>query len=723
MNKESPQVTQTQALSPHYTALRCLFIMCMWRGVQLKPENFAFVSEADTLGSVMRIIRQVGLRGRVLRRFQWRALSGINHTYPVMGVLKDDRWVLVVKVIDTPAEQSVDIIDPLTEAGGVIHMTREQFLEEWSGTLVACKPSSEAQLQSQAFGLRWFLPEILLHRSLFRDVAIAALMSALIAFATPLMFQILIDKVITHRSYQTLTALMLIFGTLTLFDGVFGYVRHYLMTIITSKIDARLASRTFRHLLSLPLFFFEGTTTGILTRHMQQTDTIRGFLTGRLFQTMLDAMTLPLLLAMLLLYSAKLTLVVVGFSSAMAGIIAVMLPTFRRHLERLYQAEGARQGHLVETLHGMRTVKSLALEPVRIASWNERITASVQRRARVGRISAAAGVLTQMLEKGMQIAVLAIGAVDVFDGVLSIGSLVAFNMVSGRVSGPLVQIVGLINEYQETSLAVKMLGSVMNHAPERDPNQHGMTPRITGAIAFDRVTFSYREGATPTLDRVSFEVEEGQVIGLVGRSGSGKTTVTRLIQGMQTAQEGVIRLDGVDIRHIDLRHLRRSIGVVLQENFLFRGTVRDNIAAARPDAPLSEIVDSARMAGAEEFIDRLPQSYETMIEENGANFSGGQRQRIAIARALLTRPRLLIFDEATSALDPESEAIVQENLHIIARGRTLLIVSHRLTSLAGADAILVLDSGRVLDYAPHPVLLGRCDSYARLWNQQTRHFA
>jgi ATP-binding cassette subfamily B protein len=268
-----------------------------------------------------------------------------------------------------------------------------------------------------------------------------------------------------------------------------------------------------------------------------------------------------------------------------------------------------------------------------------------------------------------------------------------------------------------------MLGTVMSHPPERDPSQSGMTPRLTGAIAFDRVTFRYRAGAAAVLDRVSFEAQEGQVIGIVGRSGSGKTTVTRLIQGMQTAQDGVIRLDNVDIRHIDLPHLRRSIGVVLQENFLFRGSVRDNIAAARPDAPLGEIVEAARMAGAEEFIDRLPQSYETVIEENGANFSGGQRQRIAIARALLTKPRLLIFDEATSALDPESESIVQENLDVIARGRTLIIVSHRLTSLAGADAILVLDGGHVLDFAPHRILLERCDSYARLWRQQTRHFA
>jgi ATP-binding cassette subfamily B protein len=293
-------------------------------------------------------------------------------------------------------------------------------------------------------------------------------------------------------------------------------------------------------------------------------------------------------------------------------------------------------------------------------------------------------------------------------------------MISGRVSGPLVQIVGLISEYQETSLAVKMLGTVMRHPGEGADRQAAMLPEIAGDLRFEEVTFRYPGSTTAALDRVSFAVGTGQVIGLVGRSGSGKTTVTRLIQAVQSAQEGTVRLSGVDVRHIDLAHLRRSVGVVLQENFLFRGTIRENIAAACPDASLADVIAAARQAGADEFIDRLPLSYETPVEENGANFSGGQRQRIAIARTLMLAPRLLIFDEATSALDPESEAIIQANLREIARGRTLLIVSHRLTSLAHADSILVLDRGKLIANAPHAELLETCDVYRRLWQQQTQ---
>jgi ATP-binding cassette subfamily B protein len=396
-----------------------------------------------------------------------------------------------------------------------------------------------------------------------------------------------------------------------------------------------------------------------------------------------------------------------------------MLPLFRLNLEQLYMAEGARQGHLVETIHGVRTVKSLAVESARLDEWNGKVAQGVRRRNAVGRVSALASVVTQSLDKLMQITILGLGAVDVFNNVLTVGALVAFNMVAGRVTGPLVQIVGLITEYQETALAVRMLGGVMEHPSERSLDQTGLRPTITGQLEFANVTFRYPNAAATALRNVSFQIREGQVIGVVGRSGSGKTTITRLIQGIQAAQEGEIKLNGTDIRHIDLEHLRRSIGVVLQENFLFRGTLRSNIAAARPESGLEDIVEVARLAGADEFISRLPLSYDTFVEENGANFSGGQRQRIAIARALLTQPKLFIFDEATSALDPESEAVIQAHWNEIASGRTLIIVSHRLTSLAHADAILVLEQGGAVDFAPHRVLLERCEIYNRLWGQQT----
>jgi ATP-binding cassette subfamily B protein len=289
------------------------------------------------------------------------------------------------------------------------------------------------------------------------------------------------------------------------------------------------------------------------------------------------------------------------------------------------------------------------------------------------------------------------------------------------VTGPLVQIVGLINEYQEAALSVRMLAGVLDQMPEGGDLPRPMKHQIAGRLKLEQVSFTYPGSATPALDGISLDIVPGQVIGIVGRSGSGKTTLTRLIQGIEVPQAGLIQVDGVDIRQIDLEHLRRSLGVVLQENLLFRGTIRDNIATARPDAGLEEVLIAAKLAGAEEFIRRLPQGFHTRVEEGGANLSGGQRQRIAIARALMAVPRILVFDEATSALDPESEAVVNRNLAAIAKGRTVIVVSHRLSSLVRADAIVVLEQGRVADMATHGVLLERCDIYRHLWQQQTEH--
>jgi ATP-binding cassette subfamily B protein len=473
-------------------------------------------------------------------------------------------------------------------------------------------------------------------------------------------------------------------------------------------------------MLGLPMGFFERMPAGVIFRHLQQTERIRNFLTGRLFQTALDTVSLPFLICLLVGYSWKLTAIVFVFSLLIAVVIGVMVPMFRSRLDELFSSDGARQAHSIETIHGIRTVKSLCLEAARMKVWDSRVVSTVRKAAEVAHFGMVGQIFTGILDKAMQLSVLCLGAVEVFNDRLSIGALVAFSMLSNRVSGPLLQIVGLINEYQETAMSVRMLGSVMNHPPEREATFRGSKPPIVGRLDFENLSFSYAGASQRALDGLNFTVMPGQVIGVVGRSGSGKTTVTRLMQGIHVPSEGIIKLDGVDLRQIDLQHLRRNVGVVLQESFLFRGTIRENIAASNPDATTSEVIEAARLAGAEEFIDQLPAGYDSVLEEGATNLSGGQRQRIAIARALLPQPKLLIFDEATSALDPESEAIIQGNLAQIAKGRSMIIVSHRLSSLVKSDLILVLNRGRVVDFAPHTTLLSRCEIYAHLWHQQTR---
>jgi subfamily B ATP-binding cassette protein HlyB/CyaB len=714
--------TGGESMPPYLTALRSVFLVSMHHGCPVQPEVLTTGDPGDALGTVLRIMRQAGLKGGVIEAKGFKDLAALGDAYPVIAIRKSGHYIIIVRLVeDNEGRTTALVLDPAVEASGMAFLTEEQLTAQWDGRLILCRKDQPVAEEPEKFGFRWFVPEILRHRSYLRDVAIAATVCNLIGFATPLLFHVIIDKVIPHQSYETLYIVVGVFLLAAVFEGVFSYIRQYLMLFATNKIDASVASRTFKHLLGLPLHFFESIPAGVLARHMQQTDKIRHFLTGRLFQTLLDAAMLPILLTLLAFYSWKLTLIVLGFSMLIAVVIGLMIPVFRFHLNQLYQAEGVRQAHLVETLHGMRTIKSLCLEPLKKTAWDNKVVAAVRRHATVGRLGALANVLTTGLDKTMQMAVIGIGALEVFDGRLSMGALVAFNMLSGRVSGPLLQIVGLINEYQETALSIRMLGTVMDHAPERSVGGAGSRPPIDGDLEFDNVVFRYPGAASNALDSASFKVARGQVIGIVGRSGSGKTTVTRLIQGIHNAQDGVIRLGGVDIRQIDLAHLRRNVGVVLQDNFLFRGTIRENIAATKPDASLDEVAAAATLAGANEFIDRLPASYDTMLEEGATNLSGGQRQRIAIARALVLRPKLLIFDEATSALDPESEAIIQQNLGEIARGRTMVIVSHRLSSLVTADSILVLDRGKVADFAPHDVLVQRCAIYAHLWHQQTQH--
>jgi ATP-binding cassette subfamily B protein len=329
--------------------------------------------------------------------------------------------------------------------------------------------------------------------------------------------------------------------------------------------------------------------------------------------------------------------------------------------------------------------------------------------------------MTEFLGKLLPIIVIVVGAQSVFDQSMTVGALIAFQMFSGRVMGPLIQIVGLVNEYQQTAVSVRILGEVMNRPSEGRSGVGGLRPTLTGEIAFDNVTFRYPGANVAALDKTTFTIKAGTVVGIVGRSGSGKSTLTKIIQGMYPVGEGIVRFDGVDAREIELPHLRRQVGIVMQENFLFRGSVRDNISIAKPSASFEEVVAAAQMSGADEFVERLPQGYDTILEENASNLSGGQKQRLSIARSLLLKPRVLILDEAASALDPESEAIFIRNLGKMAAGRTVIMISHRLSTLVNADAILVMQQGRLEDSGRHEELLAKSPTYQQLWHQQTSH--
>jgi len=717
------QAAQTSAV-PH-TVLAAFIRIARHHGVDLSLptllQRFAVreTEISDTL--LLRIAKEHGFRLQE-KNLRWRDLVEAGEIWPALARLKDGRGIIVSGIAPvSETEFRIAYVDPANPGAGFLLLTEEEWFANTGGTFFLIKRIYALDDESQPFGLRWFLPEILRQKSVFRDVAVSAMFLNLFALASPFFFQILVDKVLMHKAEATLHALVAGMLLVVLFDCLLSWLKSYMLLHATTKIDLRLSKRTFSHLLSLPITFFDNSSAGVLLKHMQQTERIRGFLTGSLFMTLLELTVLIVLIPIMFFYSVFLTFLVLAFTFLVALVFFIVMTPYRHGLMRLYGAEAERQALLVETMHGMSTVKSMALEPLLNRDWGARSAKATLLQFQVGKLSMSAGAITGGLNKLMQLALPWAGVSLVFEGTLTVGALIAFNMLASRVTSPLVQLVSLINEYQQVGLSLRMLANIMDSPPERPAQARGLTPRIQGGIELEGVSFRYGQHGEYALRDITLNLAPGDLIGIVGRSGSGKSTLTRLVQGLYTVQQGIIRIDGFDQRELDLAHLRANIGVVLQESFMFRGTVRQNISLARPGATFEDIVVAARLAGADEFIQRLPQSYDTELAENAANLSGGQRQRLAIARALLTQPRILILDEATSALDAESESIVQDNLHHIARGRTLLIVSHRLAMLSGANRILVMDKGRIVSQGAHADLHGRCPIYTELWTRQHRH--
>jgi ATP-binding cassette subfamily B protein len=555
---------------------------------------------------------------------------------------------------------------------------------------------------------------------------------------------IVIDRVLVNNSYPTLNVLVGALIMMMVVETIIGHMRRLLTQVVSTRIDGRLNLYIVDKLLKLPLNFFEINPTGRTLTKLQNIWRINYFLTGPLFSSVLEAVPLLGLVPVMLILEWHLALLAFALAGLVFGIVLIYLRYMAPAHHRVVLADQAKAAHLVETLYGMRTIKSLCLEGRRRKEWDARVAEATAARHAMGLIANWPQTLTLPLQRLIYSGCFAVGAYMILGqsgnvlgaygtmlnapgsqgamvaSTLTPGVLIAFAMLSMRLIAPLVSIATLQTELAEVRGGIWQLATVMNVAPEI-AQINGLKLPIKGEITFKDIRFRYVPGAPHALDEVSFTVPRGTMLGIMGRSGSGKTTVTRLLQRLHTGYEGMIKIDGMDLREIDLMHLRTNIGVVPQENFLFSGSIRDNIAMARPDASFIDIVHAAQLSGAEEFIETLPRGYDTLLEEGATNLSGGQRQRLAIARALLIDPPVLILDEATSALDAESEAIVNANLKRMAKGRTVISISHRLSMLVEADAILVLERGRVYDVGTHEELLRRCDIYKHMWYQQNRH--
>jgi subfamily B ATP-binding cassette protein HlyB/CyaB len=529
------------------------------------------------------------------------------------------------------------------------------------------------------------------------------------------------DKVLVHHGLTTLNVIAIGLASIAIFDVVLNGLRTYVFSHTTSKIDVELGARLFRHILALPLAYFESRRVGETIARVRELENIRNFLTGQALTSVLDLLFTVVFLAVMFYYSGWLTLIVVLSLPLYALWSAAITPVLRKRLDEKFARGAENQSFLVETVSGIGTVKATAVDPRMARTWDNQLAGYVAAGFRVSRLANIGQQGVQLVQKLVSVGILFFGARFVIEGKLSVGQLIAFNMLAGQVAAPIVRLAQLWQEFQQVGISVERLGDILNTRTEI-PGSRMALPAIQGRVTFEQVAFRYRPDAAEVLSGIDLDIAPGEVIGIVGRSGSGKSTLTKLVQRLYVPERGRVLIDGHDLALADPAWLRRQLGVVLQENFLFNRSIRENIALSDPGMPLDRVIQAATLAGAHEFILELPEGYDTKVGDNGTGLSGGQRQRIAIARALVTNPRILIFDEATSALDYESEHAVMANMRAICRGRTVLIIAHRLSTVRLANRIVVVEKGRVVEVGSHDQLVDRPNGqYAHLYRLQQGH--
>ncbi len=694
--------------------LECLAVIARLYGLaadvgKLRHE-FSRSDKRLDANELVRAARYTGLMARAVQS-NWQRLQ---HTpLPAIACRKDGHFLVLAKLGDG----KVLVHDPFEFQPKLF--PKELFESLWSGLLVLVTRRARAGIGESGFGFRWFIPSIIRYRSLFAEVLVASFFLQSMALVTPLFFQVIVDKVLVHRGLTTLDVLAVGLLLVSLFEVILGGLRTYVFSHTTNRVDVELGSRLFRHLLALPLGYFEARRVGDSVARVRELENIRNFITGSSLTVVIDLMFTFVFLGVMYYYSPLLTMVVLATIPAYIALSLLVTPVLRHRLQEKFVRGAENQAFLVETVSAIQTLKSCAVEPQWQRRWEEQLAAYVQagfRAANLGNVSSqAAG----FINKVMTVMILWVGAREVMQGDLSIGQLIAFNMLAGRVSAPVLRVVQLWQDFQQASISVRKLGDILNTPGEPSHNRNRASlPELTGHIRFDDVTFRYRPEGREILRAVSLEIPAGQILGVVGRSGSGKSTLAKLIQRLHVPAGGRILIDGVDLAMVDPVWLRHQIGVVQQESILFSRSVRENIALRDPGMPLARVIRAAEQAGAHEFILQLPEGYDTQVGELGSNLSGGQRQRIAIARALAVNPRILILDEATSALDYESEQAIQASMQSICRGRTVIVIAHRLSALRLTDRVIVVEDGRLVEDGGQGELLKAGGYYAGMHARQ-----
>jgi subfamily B ATP-binding cassette protein HlyB/CyaB len=666
------------------------------------------VSEQVGQDDLVRLGRRHDLKSSVVDGRLWADLE--TTPLPAIAARSDGTgFFILARIVNDKAL----ILDGLTQKPQLL--TREQFESIWDGSLILITKRASLADLDKTFNISWFLTAVKKYRHLLGEVLIGSFMLNIFGLVSPLFFQVVVDKVLVHRDMSTLDVLIIGLVAVSIFESVLGALRTYVFSHTTNRIDVELGAKLFRHLLALPLGYFGARRVGDSVARVRELETIRQFITGSSLTLVVDMVFTLIFLGVMAWYSIPLTLLVIASIPIYALVSIVATPFFRASLNEKFKRGAENQSFLVESITGIETVKAMAIEPQMQTRWEEQLAAYVTASFKTANLGNVTSQGIQLIGKLVNAGVLFFGAEAVMNGSMSVGELVAFTMFASRVSQPVLRLAQLWQDFHQARLSVLRLGDILNTPtePQSTPGR-GVLPPIKGKIQFDHIGFRYRLDGQQVLNDLSLTIEPGQVIGIVGPSGSGKSTLAKLLQRMYVPESGRVLVDGVDLNMVDTTWLRRQVGVVLQENLLFNRSVRENICVSDPGMPLPLVIAAAKLAGAHEFILQLPEGYDTVVGERGGALSGGQRQRIAIARALVGNPRILIFDEATSALDYESEYAIQTNMKHICQGRTVIIIAHRLTTVRGANRIITIEGGRVVEDGSHEELLKRGGRYAAL---------
>ena len=698
------------------TGLACLVAIAKYFNI---PADYRQLERAYVLSegsvdftTIVRAARDLKLKARPYTGLTEADLDRL--IYPAMIQMKSGRKI----VITTIRDNEIYIMDPVFSQQPV-RAERYKLLMDWTGDVILFTRRYELEKKHSKFGFKWFLPVVSKYAPYLRSVLFMSLILQLMGLASPLFVQNIIDKVLVHRASDALDILVLGMIICTVFQNWMMGLRAYLFTNICSKMDVALSSRLFKNITALPLSYFQKWQTGDVVSRLGELQTLRSFITGSSLTIVLDMIFAVVYFCVLFMYNTMLSVIVLVMIPLFVILNLIVAPIFKRMINERFLIASENRSFLIETITGINTVKATSVENNFIRRYEEMLARLVKSSFNVINLANIANSIGSFLFSMFNLAILWVGAYNVMENEITVGELIAFQMIAGQLIAPVMRLINQWQYFQQIRVSMDRLGDIMDEETEPAFNPSRTTlPSLRGEISLEKLSFSYTPEGGKVLDNINVRIPAGMKVGIVGRSGSGKSTLTKLIQRLFLPENGRILIDGVDIAQVEPAWLRRQIGVVLQDSKLFSGTIEENIRIACPNASHEDVVKAAHMAGATEFIDNFQNGYETFVGERGSLLSGGQRQRIAIARALISDPRILIFDEATSALDYESENIIMQNIEPIAEGRTMIMIAHRLSTVRNCDAIIVIEKGRIVEAGSHDELLKRNGMYAKLYNSQ-----